>query len=114
MNFRPIIAIAVLIVSAGLLLAGSFQDNTTGNGRVIGSANDKLAFHDATPVVQRSGSAQAALATNVVLGSNVSLSGIDGSTNTVFLVNTNQMTSTLKLLIEIRAALVEKGLIKGQ
>lgn len=115
MNLKTLLAIASLIIFAGFVYAGSVQDNDTGAGRQIGtSASQKIAFHGATPVGQRSGTAQAALSTNVIVGSNASLSGVDGSTNTVFMVNTNQLQSVLRLLIELRASMVEKGLIKGE
>lgn len=84
------------------------------NGLSIGSStNQKVGFHGAK-VVQRAGTAGAALSTNAILGSNVSLAGVDGSTNTVFLVNSNQLQSVLRLLIELRATIVEKGIHKGQ
>ena len=86
----------------------------TSAGVTIGvTTNEKVAFHGATPTVQRAGSAQAALSTNMILGSTVDLAGVDGSTNSVFLVNSNQLQGILRLLIEIRAAGVEKGLIRG-
>lgn len=74
-----------------------------GTGVKIGtSISEKLAFHNSTPVVQRSGSAQAAVATT-------------GATNTAPYGYTTaaQADAIVTLVNELRASLVEKGLIKG-
>ena len=72
-------------------------------GTKIGTATDeKLAFHNSTPVVQRVGAAQVAVANT-------------GATNTTPFGYTTaaQANAIVTLLNEIRAALVEKGIIKG-
>jgi hypothetical protein len=66
------------------------------------SATDKIAFHGATPAVQRSGSAQAAVVTTAP--TNTTPYGYSTSA---------QAAAIVTLLNEIRAALVEKGIIKG-
>lgn len=63
------------------------------------NATTKCSFHGATPVAQRSGAAQA------------EVSGTAGGT-----YSTNEQTmlnDVVALANELRAALVEKGLIKG-
>jgi hypothetical protein len=84
----------------------------TGTGTKIGTAvGQKLAFYNATPVVQPAGADQAAL-TNSTGGtadgtlSAVSGSGADADIN-------NNFTELHTLLNEIRTALVNLGLIKG-
>jgi parallel beta-helix repeat protein len=94
------------------------SDSTTGNilfgegfnmvfggttGTKIGMGTDqKLAFHNSTPVVQRVGAAQVAVATT-------------GSTTTLPYGYTTsaQADAIVTLVNEIRATLVEKGLMKG-
>lgn len=76
-------------------------DMTTGSQ--IGTAvGQKFAFHGSAPVAQRSGATQAAVATT-------------GATNTAPYGYTTaaQADAIVTLLNEIRAALVEKGIIKG-
>lgn len=73
------------------------------NGTKIGTATtEKFAFHGATPVTQRASLAQAAVATT-------------GSTNTnpYGYTTSGQADAIVTLVNEIRAALVEKGIIKG-
>jgi hypothetical protein len=65
---------------------GSGEDDGCVHGR---SAADKIAFYNATPVVQPAATAQSAITA--------------GATT----------TSTIALLIEIRTALVNLGIIKG-
>ena len=73
------------------------------DGTVLGqSANDLISFYNATPVVQRAGSAQAAIAT--AAPTNVSPYGFSQA----------QATAIITLLNEIRATLVGLGLMKGQ
>lgn len=86
----------VTLTDATNLVVGS----TTGSK--IGTAtSQKLAFHNSTPVIQRVGAAQAAVATT-------------GSALVSFGYTTAaQADGIVTLLNEIRAALVEKGLIKG-
>ncbi len=76
--------------------------STHPDGQVIGAAAaSKVALHGATPVSQRASAAQAAVATTA-------------PTNTTpYGYSQEQATAILTLLNEIRAALVEKGIIKG-
>jgi hypothetical protein len=72
-------------------------------GTKIGTATgEKLAFHNSTPVIQRAGAAQAAVATT-------------GATITTPFGYTTaaQADAIVTLVNEIRATLVEKGLMKG-
>lgn len=72
-------------------------------GTVLGqSSSDKIAFHGATPVAQRSGSAQAAVATT-------------GATNTTpyGFTTAAQADAIVTLVNEIRTVLVNAGLMKG-
>lgn len=72
-------------------------------GTKIGTATtEKLAFHNAAPVIQRAGAAQAAVATTA--STNVTPFGYTTAA---------QADSIVTLLNEIRAVLVEKGLMKG-
>jgi hypothetical protein len=73
------------------------------DGVVLGKDTTSLvALHGSTPVVQRAGSAQAAVATT-------------GATNSSPYGYTTaaQADAIVALVNEIRAALVEKGIIKG-
>jgi len=76
--------------------------NTTTGTKIGTATGQKLAFHNSTPVIQRAGAAQAAAATTA-------------STNTVpFGYTTSaQADAVISLLNEIRATLVEKGIMKG-
>ena len=83
----------------------TLESNTpkTGGGYTIGqSASDLVGFHNATPVAQRSGVAQAAVVTTAP--TNTSPYGFSTSA---------QAAAIVTLLNEIRAALVEKGIIAG-
>ena len=73
---------------------------------VTTSATQKLGFHDATPVVKRAGAAQAAVSTNALTV------GATYSEAEVTALATRASALTV-LVNELRAALVEKGLIKG-
>jgi hypothetical protein len=71
-------------------------------GTVLGqSATDKIGFHGATTTVQRSGSVQAAVATTAATNSSP------------YGYSQAQADGIIALLNEIRAALVEKGIMKG-
>lgn len=77
-----------------------FQTTT---GTKIGTATgQKLAFHNSTPVIQRAGAAQAAVATTA--STNIAPYGYTTSA---------QADAIVTLVNEIRATLVEKGLMKG-
>jgi hypothetical protein len=72
------------------------------DGTQIGlAATDKVGLHGATPVVQRAGAAQAAVATT----------GATSSTPHGY--SEAQANAIVALVNELRAALVEKGIIKG-
>jgi hypothetical protein len=66
------------------------------------SSSDQIAFYNGTPVVQRSGSAQAAVATTAP--TNTSPYGYSQA----------QAAAIIILLNEIRTTLVGLGLMKGQ
>lgn len=75
----------------------------TSTGTKIGTATgQKIAFHNSTPVTQRAGAAQAAVTTTAA--TNIAPYGFSTQA---------QADAIITLLNEIRAALVEKGLIKG-
>lgn len=76
-------------------------DTTTGT-KVGTGTTQKLAFHNSTPVVQRSGASQAAVATTAA--TNIAPYGYTTAA---------QADAIITLLNEIRATLVEKGLMAG-
>lgn len=73
---------------------------TTTGTKLGTAAAQKLAFHGATPVIQRAGAAQAAVSTAT-------------ATLASYGFAEEQANAIVALVNEIRAALVEKGLIKG-
>lgn len=73
---------------------------------VTTTAAEKLGFHNATPVAQRASAAQAAVSTNAL-----TVSG--NYTEAEVTAIATRASALTTLLNEIRAALVEKGLIKG-
>lgn len=74
---------------------------SSGGVQIGQDADDLVGFHGATPVDQRSGSAQAAVATT-------------GATNSSpYGYAEAQANAIVTLLNEIREVLVEKGLMKG-
>jgi len=96
---------------------------TTTGTKIGTAANQKLAFHGATPVVQRAGSAQAlvtatvgaALATTAATQttpygfSQAQADGLIARVNALIVDN----AALIVLVNELRAAVVAKGLIKG-
>lgn len=75
----------------------------TGTGTKIGTGTtQKLAFHNSTPVVQRSGADQTAVVTTAA--TNITPYGY---------ATQAQADALVTLVNELRAAMVEKGLIKG-
>lgn len=82
---------------------GVKMDFGTVTGSVIGQAvNRKFAFHGSTPVIQRSGASQVVVVTTA------------STQTTPFGFSTQaQADSIVTLVNEIRATLVEKGLMKG-
>ena len=72
------------------------------DGLLVGQATtDKIAFHGSTPAVQRAGATQAAVATTAATNS------------TPYGYSQAQADGIVALLNEMRATLVEKGLMKG-
>lgn len=76
----------------------------TEDGYQVGqNATDKVGIHGVTPTVQRAGAAQVAVATT------------SASNSTPYGYTTQaQANAIVTLLNEIRAALVEKGIMKGE
>lgn len=75
-------------------------------GYEVGKANQKIGFHGATPVVQRAGSAQAAVSTAALT--------VSGSyTQAESQALATRCAALTVLVNELQAAMVEKGLIKG-
>lgn len=96
---------AGLLTPAGGLSVPDAKDVAlaTTTGTKIGTATDqKLAFHNSTPVIQRAGAAQVAAATTAPT-----------NTTPYGYTTSAQAAAVITLLNEIRAALVEKGIIKG-
>lgn len=73
---------------------------------VTTTAAQKLGFHDATPVVQRANASQVAVSTNALA---VAASYSQAEVTAI----ATRATALTTLVNELRAALVEKGLIKG-
>ena len=72
-------------------------------GTKIGTATtEKFAFHNSTPVIQKASAAQAAVATTAAV-----------NTTPYGYTTAAQADAIVTLVNELRAALVEKGLIKG-
>jgi hypothetical protein len=82
--------------------ANDIQFATTTGTKIGTATTEKLAFHNSTPVIQRAGVAQAAVATTAA--TNVTPYGFTTAA---------QADAIVTLVNELRAALVEKGLIKG-
>lgn len=81
---------------------GNFKVGTSVGTKIGTATGEKIAFHGATPVIQRSSAAQ-----NAVAATGATQSSPWGySTET-------QANAIITLLNEVRAALVEKGLWKG-
>jgi hypothetical protein len=78
-----------------------FNGDSTDGVQLAGSATDKLGFYGVTPVVQPSGSAQSALTLTTATSG-----GFGFSTSAAF-------NAAVAQLEEIRASLVDLGLIKG-
>lgn len=75
------------------------------DGAIIGAAaTSKLAFYGGTPIVQRSGAAQAAIATTLAVTTTTALWGFSTST---------QANDIVTLCNELRALVVALNLAKG-
>jgi UDP-N-acetyl-D-mannosaminuronic acid transferase (WecB/TagA/CpsF family) len=93
----------LITFTSGVVLTNANVTLATGTGTQIGTATtQKLAFLGSTPVVQRSGSAQAAASTGTAT------SGSPWGYSTAA-----QANAVITLLNEIRATLVALGLMKG-
>jgi UDP-N-acetyl-D-mannosaminuronic acid transferase (WecB/TagA/CpsF family) len=84
------------------MAARQLSDARTDGQKLGQSATDKVAFHGATPVVQRSGAAQAAVSTTA-----------STTTTPAGYATTTQANAIVTLVNELRAAMVEKGIIAG-
>lgn len=84
------------------LIDASIILGTTIGTKIGTSTSQKLAFHNSTPVIQRAGAAQVAVVTTA--STNVTPFGFTTAA---------QADAIVTLVNEIRAALVQKGLIKG-
>lgn len=84
-------------------MAVEYLDKGNDDGTCLGqSATEKISFYGATPIVQRSGAAQAAVATTAA------------TTTTPFGYTTAAQADAIVTLVnECRAALIAAGLIKG-
>lgn len=83
--------------------SNEYNTPTNEDGYSVGKdAVSKVGMHGAAPTAQRSGSAQAAVATTAATAS------------TPYGYSEAQANGIVTLLNEIRAALVEKGIIKGE
>jgi uncharacterized protein YkwD len=82
-------------------MASTVVKNTTTGYKIGTAADQKVGFHGATPAVQRAGAAQAAVATTAP--TNASPYGFTQA----------QAAALIALVNEMRAVLVEKGLMKG-
>ena len=96
----------------------------TTTGTKIGTATaQKLAFHNSTPVIQRAAAAQASVTTTVgaavatTAATNVAPYGFTQAQADAIIANLNALRVDVLAVVvldnEVRAALVEKGIIKG-
>jgi hypothetical protein len=84
------------------MAVGKYLSTNDPDGTSFGqSASEKISFHGVTPVAMRAGAAQAAVATTAA------------TSTSPFGFAEAQANAIVTLLNEIRAALVEKGIIKG-
>lgn len=106
------------------------QIDDTAAGLTLGNASDKVAFHGSAPVAKRVGSAQAAIgnatyaaptavpadsteaASPTTAEHNAALAAL-ASVRTQLVALAADVATHKTLANELRAALVEKGLIKG-
>jgi len=99
-------------LSAALTLGNNDIVSGTGAGTKIGtSASQKLAFYNATPVVQPAAANQAALTNSTGGTADGTLAAVSGTGDDADI--NNNFTELHTLLNEIRTALVNLGLIKG-
>jgi len=99
-------AVGVLAAYAADLLTIRQDPGQTGGVLIQTTASEKLGFHGATPVVMRAGADQAAVSTNALaVGASYSQAEVTAIAT--------RATALTALANELRASLVEKGLIKG-
>lgn len=80
-----------------------YLGNKASDGESFGQdTTDKISLHGATPVAQRSGAAQAAVSTTA-----------STTTTPAGYATTTQANAIVALVNELRAAMVEKGIIAG-
>lgn len=86
----------------------------TTTGTKIGTATaQKLAFHNSTPVIQRAGAAQGSVTATSTDGTAAAASADLAALAAEAEKIGDDVRATIVLANELRAALVEKGLIKG-
>jgi hypothetical protein len=85
-----------------MAIGKQLSDNNTDGTSLGQSTTDKVSLYGVTPIVQRSGAAQAAVGTTA-----------STSTSPVGFSTTTQADAIVALVNELRAALVALGAIKG-
>jgi hypothetical protein len=123
---KTFLAFSLVFFAAAVAFGDPLVTNPTGVGTQFGTKPTQgLGFHGATPVPQRSGAAQTAVTSTATTtlaatsASNSSPYGFTTSTQANALVTlVNQLkadnANLATLVNELRAALVQKGLIAGQ
>ena len=101
-----ILAVGVLATYAADMLTVRQDPAQTGGIQIQTAATEKLGFHGATPVVMRAGADQVAVSTNALA---VAASYSQAEVTAI----ATRATALTTLANELRAALVEKGIIKG-
>lgn len=112
---KKLIALAAILALVAVSAPSASADDvltitplpSQGGGTLINTGTGvKLAFHGSSPVVQRSGTDQAAVSTAAL-----TVSSTFNSSEVTALAT--RCTALTVLVNELRAALVQKGLIKG-
>lgn len=108
---EPLLAPCLPLSGGTLADAANVAVGTTTGTKIATAASQKLGFYGATPVVQPSGSAQAALtdSTTGTAGTTLANVGTSFSQSTL----NNNFASLANLVNAIRSALVAEGIIKG-
>lgn len=125
MKPKLLILFAALVVTTAALFAAHTEFEDTTSGLKIGkAAGQKLAFHGSAPVAQRSGSAQAVVTPTIGVAVVTTASTQSSPFGFVTQAQGDALVSRVNQLLvdsaaqtvlinELRAALVEKGLVKG-
>jgi len=103
-----LLIVTFLAIAAGSVYAQSkYRESVKNEGALFATtATQKVAFHGAAPVVQRAGASQAAVSTNAL--------AVAGTYSQAEVTAIATRAAALTTLVnELRAALVEKGLIRG-